>query len=95
MACEWFHVLPQKCHYYDEESTQELQSETANQILTTKILPINHQVLGVSDCDLSFNTAGIQNSSLSPTNVLIIIVQKQLKFEFVELYVPLETDHVV
>ena len=46
-------------------------------------------------CDLGFNTTGFQNFSLSPTNVLIIIVQKQLKFEFVELYVPLETDHVV
>lgn len=45
MACEWFHVLPQKCHYYDEESTQELQFETAKQILTTKTLPINHHAL--------------------------------------------------
>lgn len=41
------------------------------------------------------NTAGFQNSSLSPPNMLIIIVQKQLKFELVELCVPLETDHVV
>lgn len=41
------------------------------------------------------NTTGFQNSSLSPTNMLIIIVQKKLKLEFVELCVPLEIDHVV